>query len=143
MTARTPTGTDIARAAELIYDGRVVGMPTETVYGLAANAFDEEAVIEIFEVKQRPAFDPLIVHLSGARGLSEVARLNDLSEEVRAQVELLTTRFWPGPLTLVLPKVDDLPDVVTSGLDTVAVRVPAHPMARALIAPRARAKSPW
>lgn len=133
MTARTPTGTDIARAAELIHDGRVVGMPTETVYGLAANAFDEEAVIEIFEVKQRPAFDPLIVHLSGARGLSEVARLNDLSEQVRAQVELLTTRFWPGPLTLVLPKVDDLPDVVTSGLDTVAVRVPAHPMARALI----------
>ena len=126
-------GTDIAYAAELIRDGEFVGMPTETVYGLAANAFDEDAVLTVFEVKERPSFDPLIVHLAKAAALSDVARLGALTPEVRAQVERLTARFWPGPLTLVLPKVAELPDIVTSGLDTVAVRVPGHDMARALI----------
>ena len=126
-------GTDLALAADLICDGELVGMPTETVYGLAANAFDEAAVLRVFDVKRRPSFDPLIVHLASAAGLGDVARLDALAPAVRAQVEHLTERFWPGPLTLVLPKVADLPDLVTSGLDTVAVRVPDHEMARALI----------
>jgi L-threonylcarbamoyladenylate synthase len=126
-------GTDIAYAAELIRDGELVGMPTETVYGLAANAFDEDAVLTVFEVKKRPSFDPLIVHVAKAASLREVADLKALTPEVRRQVKQLTARFWPGPLTLVLPKVSALPDLVTSGLDTVAVRVPGHEMARALI----------
>lgn len=133
VTPAAPIGTDVAHAARLLRAGDVVGMPTETVYGLAAVAFDERAVVKVFEVKGRPTFDPLIVHLVDASQLAQVADLAALEAEVRAQVLTLAARFWPGPLTLVLPKVAAVPDLVTSGLDTVAVRVPAHPMARALI----------
>ena len=105
-----------------------MAFPTETVYGLGANAFDARAVARVFEVKARPSFDPLIVHLAEAASLDWVAVADD------ARIEALAARFWPGPLTLVLRRRPELPDIVTAGLDTVGVRVPAHPAARALIA---------
>jgi L-threonylcarbamoyladenylate synthase len=108
-------------------------MPTETVYGLAAVAFDEHAVVKVFEVKGRPTFDPLIVHVAGISELAQVADLSRLAPADREQVLDLADRFWPGPLTLVLPKHVAVPGLVTSGLDTVAVRIPAHPIALELI----------
>ncbi|MBP7513504.1 MAG: threonylcarbamoyl-AMP synthase [Flavobacteriales bacterium] len=120
-------GKDIARAALLLSDGELVAIPTETVYGLAANAFDPDAVLRIFQVKQRPAFDPLIVHVHGRSQVEQVV------SEVPVEAQALMDRFWPGPLTLVLPKSPRVPDIVTSGLDTVGVRMPAHPMALELL----------
>jgi len=114
-------------AAALIRDGKVVAIPTETVYGMAANALDEQAVQQVFAIKQRPSLDPLIVHLADPEGLDRVAA------EVPAAAKTLAAAFWPGPLTLVLPKKRCIPDLVTSGLDTVAVRVPVHPLARRII----------
>jgi L-threonylcarbamoyladenylate synthase len=105
----------------------LVALPTETVYGLAANALDARAVARIFEAKQRPHFDPLIVHIASPDDLPTVA-----SDWPRAALRL-AQRFWPGPLTLVLPKQPAIPDLVTSGLPSVAVRVPDHPVALALI----------
>jgi L-threonylcarbamoyladenylate synthase len=119
-------------------------MPTETVYGLAANAFDAAAVARIFAAKDRPSFDPLIVHvvrpagplerevLSGLEdeGVVEVRRLPQLARE---RADVLLRRFWPGALTLVLPRGPKIPDLVTSGLDTVAIRMPSHPVAQALL----------
>ena len=120
-------GTDVARAARLLEAGELVAIPTETVYGLAASALDAEACLRVFEAKQRPFFDPLIVHLASleaARGV--VADLPPAALE-------LANRFWPGPLTLVLPRSEEVPDVVTSGLETVAVRCPDHPLTRQLL----------
>ncbi len=114
-------------AAEHLRNGDIVGMPTETVYGLAANAFDPEAVISVFEAKQRPSFDPLIVHIA------EMTMLDELASEVPMAARTLTETFWPGPLTLVLPKHRHVPDVVTAGLETVGIRFPAHPLAQELI----------
>ncbi|MEC9048270.1 MAG: L-threonylcarbamoyladenylate synthase [Planctomycetota bacterium] len=108
--------------------GKLVAFPTETVYGLGANALDEEAVRRVFEAKGRPAFNPLIVHVDSLERVGEVAR------EVPAQARELAAVFWPGPLTIVLPRSAAVSDVVTGGLDTVGVRVPAHPVARALLA---------
>jgi L-threonylcarbamoyladenylate synthase len=118
---------DIDAAARLIRAGELVAFPTETVYGLGANALDAAAVGRIFEAKGRPATSPLIVHVDSA----EMARR--VVSEWPAAAELLGRRFWPGPLTLVLPKHPDIPARVTAGLDTVGVRVPAHPVALALI----------
>ena len=115
------------RAAELIRQGRLVAFPTETVYGLGANALDAEAVARIYEAKGRPATSPLIVHA----GSIEMAR--GLAREWRPEAEALAARFWPGPLTLVVPKAACIPDIVTAGLGTVGLRVPAHPVALALI----------
>ena len=125
MTARI--GTDLELAARLLRAGELVAIPTETVYGLAANALDERACLRIFEAKQRPAFDPLIVHV---RGREQVSELCAWVPPVAAE---LMRAFWPGALTLVLPKRGAVPDLVTSGLDTVAVRHPAHPMAQQLL----------
>lgn len=122
------TPKNIARAAEIIQNGGLVAFPTETVYGLGANALDADAVTRIFVAKERPSHDPLIVHLSGLDQLPAVAR----SAPPAAQA--LAAAFWPGPLTLVLPKQPAVPALVTSGLDTVAVRVPDHPVAQALLA---------
>ncbi|MCB9185681.1 MAG: threonylcarbamoyl-AMP synthase [Flavobacteriales bacterium] len=120
-------GTDIQKAARLLKRGKLVAIPTETVYGLAANAFNEEAVLSIFEAKNRPHFDPLIVHSSSAEWVKQhVANIPPIAQT-------LMDEFWPGPLTLVLPKKPVVPDVVTSGLDSVAVRVPQHPMTQDLI----------
>jgi L-threonylcarbamoyladenylate synthase len=104
-----------------------VAFPTETVYGLGADAFDPGAVARIFEVKARPSFDPLIVHLADASDVDRVAHAED------SRVAVLAEAFWPGPLTLVLPRRPEVPEIVTAGLDTVGLRVPAHPAARALI----------
>jgi L-threonylcarbamoyladenylate synthase len=131
MSARIRPATDLlalADAAAVLQRGGLVAFPTETVYGLGADAFDPRAVARIFEVKARPSFDPLIVHLAEAASLDWVA----VADDPRATD--LAARFWPGPLTLVLKRRPELPDIVTSGLDTVGVRVPAHPAARALIA---------
>jgi L-threonylcarbamoyladenylate synthase len=115
------------RAAELLQNGGVVAFPTETVYGLGAHALDERAVARIFEIKGRPHFDPLIVHVSGP----DAAR--ELAGEIPAIAARLMDRFWPGPLTLVLPKKPGVPDLVTSGLPTVGLRCPRHPVAWALL----------
>jgi L-threonylcarbamoyladenylate synthase len=113
-------------AAAAVRAGRLVGMPTETVYGLAADATNPLAVLAVFAAKGRPSFDPLIVHLADAGDLEQVA-------VVTPRARLLATACWPGPLTLVLRRTALIPDVVTAGLDTVGVRVPDHPLARALI----------
>jgi len=117
----------IAEAARILRAGGVVAFPTETVYGLGADAMNPGAVARVFEVKARPSFDPLIVHLADAEELPRVARTAD------PRASLLAARFWPGPLTLVLPRREELPELVTAGLDTVGVRVPAHAAARSLI----------
>ncbi|MFY9719331.1 MAG: L-threonylcarbamoyladenylate synthase [Candidatus Cybelea sp.] len=117
----------IARAAQRLREGGVVAFPTETVYGLGALAFDAVAVARVFEIKQRPSFDPLIVHVA------DRAMLDDVAAAIPAAAQLLIERFWPGPLTLVLSKRTVVPDLVTAGLRSVAVRMPSHPVARALI----------
>ncbi len=118
----------IAEAAAVLRRGGLVAFPTETVYGLGAAALDADAVARIFAAKGRPAHNPLIVHLAAADELPRVAR------SVPPLAARLAAAFWPGPLTLVLPRRPEVPDAVTAGLDTVAVRVPAHPVARALLA---------
>jgi L-threonylcarbamoyladenylate synthase len=119
-------GADILRAAAVIRSGGLVGLPTETVYGLAANALDARAVLRIYEAKGRPRFDPLIVHVADAE---QAWTLAEPTERARR----LAAGCWPGPLTLVLRRRAVVPDVVTSGLETVAVRCPDHPLALALI----------
>jgi L-threonylcarbamoyladenylate synthase len=121
------TRDSIARAAVLLRQGGVVAFPTETVYGLGALAFDARAVARIFEIKGRPSFDPLIVHIADRAMLGEVAAA------VPAAAEALIEQFWPGPLTLVLKKRPAVPGLVTAGLPTVAVRMSDHPVARALL----------
>lgn len=118
---------DIEKAVALLRAGEVVGMPTETVYGLAADALRPEAAARIFAAKQRPLFDPLIVHAADRTGADACVA------EWNPSAEALAAAFWPGPLTLVLPKRETIPDLVTSGLPFVAVRIPAHPVAAALL----------
>ncbi|MDR0381054.1 MAG: threonylcarbamoyl-AMP synthase [Oscillospiraceae bacterium] len=125
LTASSPD--DIAAAGRLLRAGRLVAMPTETVYGLAANALDASAVVRIFEAKGRPADNPLIVHIAEPEALTALCR------EIPPAALALAQRFWPGPLTLVLPRRAIVPDAVTAGLSTVAVRLPALPAARAVI----------
>jgi L-threonylcarbamoyladenylate synthase len=125
-----PTAPDpavIARAARLIRSGEPVAFPTETVYGLGANALDAAAVRRLFEAKGRPAHNPIIVHVESREAARQVVR------DWPPIAERLACAFWPGPLTLVLPKRAEIPDEVTAGLPTVAVRVPAHPVALALL----------
>ena len=117
-----------AEAASVLKRGGLVAIPTETVYGLAANAFDEKAVARIFEAKGRPSYDPLIVHIADAAALDQLVRT------VYPEARLLAEKFWPGPLTLVLPRKESVPGLVTAGLDTVGIRVPDHPLTRTLLA---------
>ncbi len=122
---------NLSAAKKALEAGQLVAIPTETVYGLAANALNEEAVLEIFRVKNRPAFDPLIVHVASweqARSLTQ-----GVAPEVLAQAERLAKAHWPGPLTLLLQKSPEIPDLVTSGLPRVALRVPAHPLTLELL----------
>lgn len=114
-----------------LHEGRPVALPTETVYGLAADALRPDAIVKIFEAKERPLFDPLIVHLPDVDWLE---RITDIPKRSRKLVEALIERFWPGPLTLVLPRRDNVPDLVSSGLPTVAVRMSAHPVFSAVCA---------
>ena len=117
----------VRRASELLRAGEVVALPTETVYGLAANALDEKAVAKIFEIKGRPANNPIIVHVAG----DEMAK--SCVAEFPAAAEKLSKSFWPGPLTLVLPRSKKIPNLVTAGGDTVGVRWPSHPFMQAVI----------
>jgi L-threonylcarbamoyladenylate synthase len=121
------TSLSIQEAAQILRSGGLVAFPTETVYGLGANALDAAAVAKIFEAKGRPETSPLIVHASSI----QMART--LVTEWPREAEELAQRWWPGPLTLVLPKAAQIPDIVTAGLGTVGVRVPAHPLALELI----------
>ncbi len=122
-----PTAEAISRAVALLREGQVIGLPTETVYGLAGDGMNPAALARIFEVKQRPLFDPLILHFADAAGAF------DLASQIPTAARELAQRFWPGPLTLVLRKRDVVPDLATSGLPEVALRVPAHPVAQALL----------
>jgi L-threonylcarbamoyladenylate synthase len=127
VSARTPQecAQAIALAAQALRDGEAIALPTETVYGLAADALNPAAVAKIFEAKERPRFDPLIVHLPGVGWLEKVAVVHS---EPRPLLESLIAKFWPGPLTFVLPRKNIVPDLVTAGLETVAVRISAHPV---------------
>ena len=116
----------IAEAARLIAEGKPVAMPTETVYGLAADATRGDAVAAIYAAKGRPSFNPLIVHVLDRAAAEKIADLPDAARK-------LADAFWPGPLSLVLPKTDVVPDIVTAGGSTVAMRVPSNPVALALI----------
>ena len=118
---------DIQRAGDILRQGGLVAIPTETVYGLAANALDGEAVKKIYQAKGRPSDNPLIVHIS------RFSQLAPLVREVPESAQKLAAAFWPGPLTIILPKSDVIPQQTSGGLDTVAVRCPSHPTARAVI----------
>ncbi len=119
----------VDQACALLHAGEIVAVPTETVYGLAADALNPSAVAKVFAAKERPSFDPLIVHIASRGDLKKVALVPD---DIAETVGKLTAAFWPGPLTLILPKHSDVPDIVTSGLPTVAVRQSAHTVFRAI-----------
>lgn len=121
------TGTDILAAKQFLENGQLVAIPTETVYGLAANAFDVNAVAKIFEAKNRPEFDPLIVHTHS------LDAVYDFVTDIHPQLLKLAEAFWPGPLTLLLPRQDTIPDLTTSGLSRVGVRIPAHLLSLSLL----------
>ena len=121
-------GVDIERAAAFLRKGQLVAIPTETVYGLAGNALDLKSVSSIFETKNRPSFDPLILHVASLEQVSPFV------SEFPEKLKCLAEAFWPGPLTVLLPRKASVPDLVTSGLDRVAVRVPNHPLTLALLA---------
>ena len=121
-------GTDIPQAASYLKEGQLVAIPTETVYGLAGNALDVKAVSSIFETKNRPSFDPLILHVAS------LEKVNPFVSSFPEKLKRLAEAFWPGPLTVLLPRNASVPDLVTSGLDRVAVRVPNHSLTLALLA---------
>lgn len=118
---------DIAHCQQLLKDNQLVAIPTETVYGLAANAFDTDAVNRIFEMKGRPHFNPLIVHIHDA------GQLKDLAKDIPEAALKLAKAFWPGSLTLILPKQATVPDIITAGKPTVGIRMPNHPMTLELL----------
>jgi L-threonylcarbamoyladenylate synthase len=120
-------GKDIRKAAELLMNGEVIGLPTETVYGLAGNALDPNAVNKIFDVKNRPRFNPLILHFDS------IEKMMKYVLDVPGTANLLMEEFWPGPLTLLLPKATNVPDIITAGHPNVAVRIPSHSIARTLL----------
>jgi len=129
-----PARDAIETAAEILRAGGLVAFPTETVYGLGANALDVNAVEKIFQAKQRPAWDPLIVHISGRAMLASVVRGASCIDSLTASAAKLISAFWPGPLTLLLAKAETVPLIVTAGRPLVGVRMPSHPVAQALIA---------
>lgn len=120
-------GKDILKAADLLSKNALVSIPTETVYGLAGNALHVDAVLKIFEVKNRPSFDPLIVHIS------KLSQLENLVSYLPDNARTLAAKFWPGPMTLLLEKQSIIPDIVTAGLPTVAIRIPDHPLTLELL----------
>ena len=117
---------DLKLCSDLLKNEEIVAIPTETVYGLAANALKSEAVEKIFLAKGRPADNPLIVHISDISSFSDLCYPTD-------EAYALAEKFWPGPLTIILPKKDVIPSIVSAGLDTVAIRMPSHPVARKII----------
>lgn len=125
--AEAVIGHDLLKAATLLESGHLVAIPTETVYGLAANGLNSLAVSQIFHVKNRPFFDPLILHIG------DIENLDTLAQNIPEKARMLATTFWPGPLTLVLEKKDVVPEIVTSGLPTVGIRMPNHEMTLKLL----------
>jgi L-threonylcarbamoyladenylate synthase len=122
-----PPWTSVSEAARLLKEGEVVAIPTETVYGLAGNAFEPKALAKIFAAKERPTFDPLIVHIA------DIAQLSDIAKDIPDSAYKLAEAYWPGPMTIILPKKDCIPDLCTSALPSVAVRFPSHPIAQSII----------
>ncbi|WP_173473692.1 L-threonylcarbamoyladenylate synthase [Fibrobacter succinogenes] len=122
-----PPWTSVSEAARLLKESEVVAIPTETVYGLAGNAFEPKALAKIFAAKERPTFDPLIVHIA------DIAQLTDIAKDIPDSAYRLAEAYWPGPMTIILPKKDCIPDLCTSALPSVAVRFPSHPIAQAII----------
>lgn len=120
-------GTDIDFCIELLNKNELVAIPTETVYGLAGNGLSSDAVAKIFEAKKRPFFDPLILHTD------TLLKAKKFIKDIPEKAQLLADHFWPGPLTLILPRTDTVPDIVCSGLPTVGVRIPAHPVSLGLL----------
>lgn len=120
-------GKDIELAKDLIIKGGIVGVPTETVYGLAGNALDEKSILKIYAAKDRPKFDPLIAHTDS------IEKVTKLVEEFPEEARILANTFWPGPLTLLLPKNNKVPDLLTSGLSRAAFRIPNHPLTLELL----------
>ncbi|MFN9709912.1 MAG: L-threonylcarbamoyladenylate synthase [Bacteroidota bacterium] len=127
MNISTHTGIDLNSVKHLLEDGEIVAIPTETVYGLAANALNEEAVLKIYEVKNRPQFNPLIIHVDTFDAVKKWVK------NIPPDAEKLAKAFWPGPLTLLLDKNEKIPDLVTAGHSKVAIRVPAHPLTLELL----------
>jgi L-threonylcarbamoyladenylate synthase len=127
IAAMAEIGKDINKAKELLSAGELVAIPTETVYGLAANALDAAAVLKIFKVKQRPQFDPLIIHVSS------IAQAQKYVQQIPDEAFALAQKFWPGPLTILLKKKNTVPDLVTSGLETVGLRCPNHALTKQLL----------
>ena len=127
MNISTHTGIDLNLVKHLLEDGEIVAIPTETVYGLAANALNEEAVLKIYEVKNRPQFNPLIIHVATFDAVKKWVK------NIPPDAEKLAKAFWPGPLTLLLDKNEKIPDLVTAGHSKVAIRVPAHPLTLELL----------
>ncbi len=134
-----PSKESIEQAKTLLSSGKPIGFPTETVYGLAADAGNESAILSVYQVKARPSFDPLIVHIAnGAKNLKELAALNlidssKIDAQRSSQINTLMKRFWPGPLTLILPKHQSVSDLITSGLSMVGIRMPDHPVAQSIL----------
>lgn len=123
----TTTGTDIKQAISFLTNGELVAIPTETVYGLAANALNEDAVLKIYEAKNRPQFNPLIMHVASFE------KAEPFIEQIPAEAKLLADAFWPGPLTILFTKKSSVPDLVTAGSNRVAIRVPNHPLTLELL----------
>ena len=126
---KKPTKENIKAAADILTNGGLVGIPTETVYGLAANALDSNAVSSIFVAKGRPSDNPLIVHVSCVEDITKYSLVRRFCDKAK----LLADKFWPGPLTIIMPRGEAVPDAVTGGLDSVAIRLPSHPVAREII----------
>ncbi|MDR2659095.1 MAG: threonylcarbamoyl-AMP synthase [Spirochaetaceae bacterium] len=124
---------NILIAAEQLSAGKLVAFPTETVYGLGCDAFNKAALAKVFEVKKRPRFDPLIIHIAALDTLEKLVDFSRLTQKAKHRLTILSRALWPGPLTLILPKLQIVPDIATGGLDTVAVRFPAHDGAIRLI----------
>ncbi|MDR0785423.1 MAG: threonylcarbamoyl-AMP synthase [Treponema sp.] len=134
MKKLSSSDADLRTAGQALKDGLLAAFPTETVYGLGGDGFNKSALARIFKAKKRPRFDPLIIHIAEIDALDRVANRGALPRSLREKVALLSETLWPGPLTIVLPKRPEVPDLATSGLNTVAVRLPSHPVARKLIA---------
>jgi len=124
---------DLEKAAAALSSGLLVAFPTETVYGLGADAFNPAALARVFDAKNRPRFDPLIIHIAELASLSRIADTASLDNAAAERLAVLSQQLWPGPLTLILPKRPELPDLATSALPTVALRFPSHPVAQKLI----------
>jgi len=133
MEILSTSDTDLRRAAASLTAGFLVAFPTETVYGLGGDAFNPVSIAKIFEAKQRPSFDPLIIHIAEQDAVFRIADRSSMNETLMKRLSILAGRFWPGPLTVVLPKRREIPNIATAGLTSVAVRFPSHPAAQALI----------